>query len=369
MDGLAWKIFAGLFGPIVLLAVLMAAWEVEQEVAQKDALLRLAVDSVVDVQDAATAPPETEGCPVFVQGEANALLPIQDAAFGVTLSCIRMVRRVEFYQWQESYTERTHHSGRGATEYTTREYSYRKIWVEKPIASVGFQEPKGHQNGPVAIPQRTVATLSNSVRLCGFLLNEAEVGAIGELQPFSPNPEKIPPELEGRAVMLGGCLYVGSQGVPDPAHPQIGDARVSWSYVPNSCRVAVLACRRGDTLVPYMDKLDLVRMESYTDAQDFIHREKKDSLGANVGSFLMVLALLTCTLRMLMVFEWNSRFWRITEQSGKWKLALFLGAEITLLLFACAWMPTHTTVGVCTLLLCYPVFHFYRSCRRRFRSE
>ena len=369
MDGLAWKIFAGLFGPVVLLAVLMAAWEVEQEVAQKDALLRLAVDSVVDVQDAATAPPESEGCPVFVQGEANAQLPIRDAAFGVSLLCIRMQRHVEFYQWQETRTEKTQRRGEGANEYTIEVFTYHKLWVEKPIDSVGFHESEGHRNAPVAIEQRSVATHSNSVRLCGFLLNETEVAGIGELQPYSPQADMIPPELAGSAVVHGGYLYVGAKGKPDPEHPQIGDARISWSYVPNGTPAAVLACRRGDTLVPYMDKLDIVHSGSYKDARDFISREKSDSLWSNVGSFLMVLLLVTCTLRWLMVLAWDSPFWRRTEESGKWKLALFLGAEITLLVFACAWMPTHTKVGLCTLLLCYPIFHFYRSYRRRFRSE
>ena len=65
---------------------------------------------------------------------------LTDAQFGIGAKAISLRRNVEYYQWVEHVSE-TKKDKLGGSEEITKEYTYTKEWVSRPVESAQFMDP------------------------------------------------------------------------------------------------------------------------------------------------------------------------------------------------------------------------------------
>ncbi|MDO4629962.1 MAG: TMEM43 family protein [Planctomycetia bacterium] len=93
---------------------------------------------------------ENNGKLVYTTGELKTNETLKDSVFPqVSVNALKLNRKVEMYQWEETITEHTEKNLGGSTT-TTKTASYSKKWSDKLINSSTFMEA-GHDN-PVSMP-------------------------------------------------------------------------------------------------------------------------------------------------------------------------------------------------------------------------
>jgi hypothetical protein len=183
---------------------------------------------------------------VHVTGQAATDEILRDERFGVSAPGIKLVRRVEMYQWQEKKTTRSRKRGGKTVKETT--YSYEKVWSDEAIASRGFKHPRGHLN-PARMPHESRTFRAGKVTLGARRLPPSLVDKIGGARDL-PVTRKMALGMDGalaaRTRLVKGTYYIGRR----PSQPEIGDVRVRYSVVAPA-RVSVVALQTGSTFAPY----------------------------------------------------------------------------------------------------------------------
>ena len=89
--------------------------------------------------------PKNEKKLIHVSGMLATNATLSDPEFGISKPGIRLVRKVEMYQWQEKTETRTREKVGGGKE-TITTYKYSRVWSDKVIDSGSFRRPAGHAN-------------------------------------------------------------------------------------------------------------------------------------------------------------------------------------------------------------------------------
>jgi hypothetical protein len=178
--------------------------------------------------------PALEGRLVHVAGAVSVTGAPRDADLNVTPEpgTLRLLRRVEMYQWQEQTSSETRTRMGGGQE-TVTTYSYRRVWAEGRIDSSRFRQPDGHQNPEPRYQTR--AFNAERAMLGGFRISDAQVNQI--------------PATTSLAVPGGnadGGRYIGQ----DPQNPRVGDLRITW-LVARPDALSVIGAQVGDGFGPY----------------------------------------------------------------------------------------------------------------------
>jgi hypothetical protein len=178
--------------------------------------------------------PALEGRLVHVAGPVSAAGLPRDSDLGITPAegTLRLIRRVEMYQWQEQTSSETRTRMGGGQE-TVTTYSYRRVWQEGRIDSSRFRQPDGHQN-----PEPRYATRAfnaERVMLGGYRVSDAQVNQIPANTAFA-----VP---GGNA---DGGRYIGQ----DPQNPRVGDLRITWQ-VARPDALSVIGAQVGDGFGPF----------------------------------------------------------------------------------------------------------------------
>ncbi|MCC5989638.1 MAG: TMEM43 family protein [Pararhodobacter sp.] len=198
--------------------------------------------------DSGAVDPESEGQLIHVSGPLSTDETVSDAQFSIEAQGIRLLRRVEMYQWvQSSRTETQQNLGGSETRVTT--YNYTPDWSERYHDSARFHEPAGHQN-PAMIFESTDFSIA-SADLGAFSLGDNVLRRIGGAQPL---PVEVSHAEMVQAVMgerinvsvVDGALYMGA----NPLTPQIGDYRIRYELVPLGA-ISVIGQQRGDGIAAY----------------------------------------------------------------------------------------------------------------------
>ena len=207
--------FIFLIGSIVLLW-----WNEGRSVEQATALneMQRSIETLPDTKYDALY----EGKPVLVQGNVNPLNPIMDATFGVKSDGLILRRNVEMYQWDENEHSESRDKLGGGTE-TITTYEYVKKWSSSEISSTFFKHQAGHHNPPMRYKGDTYVT---DAQLGDFHLDKSVVSYVGASQGYQGLASM--PEQIGEAKNYKSYLYIGH----NPASPQIGDIKISYTYAP-----------------------------------------------------------------------------------------------------------------------------------------
>lgn len=178
---------------------------------------------------AARVDPANEGRHVRVNGSLEASAPARDAELGVSAKDAVLLRRVEMYQWRENC------SG--------DDCRYAAEWSESRIDSHRFRHAEGHENPPQKLANAQF--VAAGLRLGGFTVGADLVAAQATATELVVHAAELPPNLAASFGDAGGALYAGG----DPAHPKVGEMRISYRVVPLG-PVALSGVQHGATLAP-----------------------------------------------------------------------------------------------------------------------
>ena len=147
--------------------------------------------------------------PQNISGELTASGPVHDGQLGVSAKAAVLFRHVEMYQWQEHCD--------GACRYEA-------AW-SAPTDSKKFREPKGHENPPS--PFNDSVFFAPDLKLAGHAVDPDLLVAQLHASAYAAHDTNLPPNLAASFAERDGVLYAGG----DPAHPAVGEVRVSYRVI------------------------------------------------------------------------------------------------------------------------------------------
>lgn len=202
--------------------------------------------AVVLEVEAAKLDPANDGRLVYVAGPISVASPISDVDFGVRSDGLRLVRKVEMYQWTEEQHTETHRKLGGGEERVTT-WRYSRKWMDRAVDSSKFHERTGHANPAMSWQERNL--LAPKPRIGAYALPDNLVSGFGASQKL-PFPDDRAAALERRlrkpVRVVDGVLYIAN----DPERPVIGDVRITFSEVPLQ-EASVIARQSAIGLGPY----------------------------------------------------------------------------------------------------------------------
>lgn len=196
---------------------------------------------------AASLDPANEGRLIHVIGSMTTPEQLFDPVFGVRAEGVRLLRKVEMYQWKEEARSETVTKVGGGEE-TTTTYTYAQAWSDEPQDSASFKVPNGHENPPMAIRGKRFEV--TEAKLGAFDLDEQILSRLEGERPVALTKE----QLTAIGIAAGGKLasrfedgaYLGI----NPTAPSIGDYRISYTIVPLGT-VSVVGMQSDGGLAPY----------------------------------------------------------------------------------------------------------------------
>jgi len=224
---------------------------------------------------------------------------LSDGEFGIGAKAISIRRSVEYYQWVEHVKE-TKKDKLGGSEEVTKEYTYSKEWVSRPVESSEFKDKAYQKRNMVLTTVEDAEQYAENVSWGAYKLNESLIHGISSreamdltiaedmLTQFDKNTkaayerfygvqdkQQTPAETaalsdSAKAVndsinnaianaenkkdleyvhQAGNVLYFGRV----PGSPEVGDVRVTFEKVVPA-KVTVMAVVDGDTFKPFKAK-------------------------------------------------------------------------------------------------------------------
>ena len=300
--------------------------------------------------------PAREGALVHVTGSAVAAGEVTDPDVGVAASGVRLFRTVEMYQWMErKITSRRKVTG---YEYTTR-------WSQSWHDSTDLIGPDAPRNPPM--PLLTEEWLAEEVTVGAFRLNRGQVERIGDRVPLSlagqPDTRKV---AVGTLVRHGDTYYLGR----NPAQPEIGDLRISYSVF-TAGPVSILAAQAGNSFAPYRvavplpaartivnalspssSEVDLVRDGTMT-AKELVQSTRRLHAALTWGIRLVGVLMMVVGVKLfiwpgaalLRVIGRVMRTERRVRQHGRRLVATRLGVGLAVICAALAWVLARGVAG------------------------
>ena len=184
---------------------------------------------------------------MYVTGLAKTQSTIADSEFKIEEELIKLDRKVEIYQWQE--TEKTSStSNSNGSKTTTKKYSYHKVWKEGLINSNSFKKPEGHKN-PSQVPYMSFSRTASKATLGDYELSK-NLKSDFSTQPYLNAADIIHAEtLPENAQIESSYLYIGDNS----QNPKIGHIKISWHYAVDT-NVSIVAQQLGKQLTAYQSK-------------------------------------------------------------------------------------------------------------------
>jgi hypothetical protein len=296
-----------------------------------------------------------EGRLVHLSGQSAASAPVRDAMFGVEEEkALKLVRRVEMYQWDEEKKSETKSKLGGGTE-TVTTYDYRKVWSDDLKDSSSFRKPDGHQN-PSSMPVESTTVVAEKVTVGAYTLSEAQVAQLDrqeKLRMDQAAADAVEGELAGKLRAHEGMLYIAA----DPASPAVGDARISWSVV-RPGPVSLVARQVQGTFEPYRAKAgdDILLVKEGTFSADAMFQAAQEAntvltwVLRGVFFFVMFLGIFLL-FRPFAVFADVIPLMGTLLGAGIGIFAFALAAAMSVATIAVAWVFYRPLLGISLLLL------------------
>ncbi len=240
------KVIAGVI--LFLLGVVGLFWN-EGNYVKTQKALNEAQEQLVNVSDTSTYQAANEGKVVFMSGTAMTEDGVDDTTFDFGIMALSMSRKVQYYQWQEESETKEEQKLGGGTE-TTTTYSYKKVWTDEPIDSSSFK--KSGYNNTVALGNvKEESFYAKDASLGAYKLSTAQVAMISGGDVLSLDDVEISVDEDVNAEILDDVLYI-SASANSSADAQIGDMKISWTFVGEEMPVSFIAKQQGKTFVPYV---------------------------------------------------------------------------------------------------------------------
>ena len=295
--------------------------------------------------------PAMEGKLIHISGEAKTSGPLADPEFGISEEAIKLIRKVEMYQWVEQVDSKTENKVGGGTE-TKKTYSYDREWRGSHVDSSKFKVTNQHQNPP-KMPYDSATHVAEGVTVGAFTLPKFLISKIsGSEQLAIESLAKLPAEMRAKARLNAGNIYFGA----DPAAPAVGDVRVSFSVVlPGP--VSVMAQQKGNSFVSYETKtgnVDLLQRGTVPAAdmvQSAQDANKVLTWGIRIGGFFLLLIGFGLILKPISVFASVLPFLGRIAEAGMGLVSFLLAAIVWTITVAIAWIVARPLIGIAILVV------------------
>ena len=212
----------------------------------------------VSVESNASVDAANDGKLVHMTGRATTEDVLRDEEFGVIGTAIKLSRKVEMYQWQESsHTTEKKNVGGSVTKTTT--YTHKLVWSSSVLESPSHPEPGQTMVNPGAMEFASGDSYAENVAFGAFRLSPEQIRDIGDARPYAFPTNWVCPVA--KAVRNGAYVYIPNAETRNNAlnnrdvvaQPRVGDMRVQFSVVlPHD--VSLIAVQKGDTFGPYLAK-------------------------------------------------------------------------------------------------------------------
>lgn len=196
--------------------------------------------NAVTVDDIGKADSSLDGKVIFTSGTASAAETLTDDTYGISVKALRLVRNVEYYQMREKSSTTTRKNEQGQTESVTT-YTYEPEWSSSRVNSSFFNDDNYKNINIVAIDIDSRSVEASSAKLGAYTLSAEVLKNLPATE--SIEVKKAP---EGSRIIDDKQVYYGK----DPASPQVGDVRVSFSIAPEST-ISVMALVKDKSLIQY----------------------------------------------------------------------------------------------------------------------
>src|SRR5262245_3856410 len=347
-------------GGALFLLAFPVLWMNEGCSAHTEAALGELKTQVVTV-DANSINPANEEKPVCVSGDAVPQGKIADADFGMPeTDAIRVVRRLEMYQWEEKVTEKTEKKFGGGEE-TVKEYHYNKVWsADKP--QTAFHDQRTSTGERVANPPAKRFESRDDIWTPRVKLGAYEVprDLLASLTPdekLTPNEawiDRVPSDLR-KSLALGkdGMLYCSNDEGQEvkPDRPVVGDLRIAFSIVKPQ-PVTVLAVQKSGSFNPFVASnkttLQYLRPGVLTADVMLAKAEQENTMMTWIGravGFLMMAFGLYLVFNPLVTFADVIPFVGTLLGTGIALFAAVVSLALSLITIAVAWLWYRPLLG------------------------
>jgi hypothetical protein len=268
-------------------------------------------------------------------------------ADGVAAKAIKLMRKVEMYQYKEESKTETHNNPVGGGKETKTTYTYHPVWSSTPIDSQNFHDPKFKGKNP-PMPFQSKTQTAKVVKLGAFELSPELVNQIDKSEPL-PVTEDDAHNATGDAgnyhwKSTGGILSSG-----DTSNPKIGDLKVSYSVVKPQ-KVSVMAAQRNNTFAAYQPKsashqINLLKVGDHT-AQAMI--SEQEALNTSMTWILRLVGFICMAVGIFLVLAPMAEFANILPFLGGFVsggisfvlgvFAVLVAAVLSLITIAIAWL-------------------------------
>ncbi|MDP2802271.1 MAG: TMEM43 family protein [Phreatobacter sp.] len=285
--------------------------------------------------------PANEGKLVHVAGDLRAGGRLTDGDFQITTEAVRLVRKVEMYQWKEEQRTETR-SNAGGSQTRTTTYDYTRVWSDRPIDSSRFRRQDGHANPAMTVTGRS-QTAGNAT-LGAFRADSRVIGLFGSsterrLEITEGQLRAFQSRFGGQARLNDGGVYVGY----DVGNPVVGDVRISYTVLPEG-PATVVARQVGQGFGPYQAsngrEVFLGETGTKTAQELYAHAHESNSMLTWILRVVVLIAMwmgFNMILRPFVVLADVIPLFGSAMAAGAGIVALALTLVVALPTFAIAW--------------------------------
>lgn len=165
--------------------------------------------------------------------------------------------------------------------------------------------------------------------------------------------------VSNNGVMLRAHINLNpaaATGTVNPGAPQVGDVRITWTYIPDTVAISVASCQLGNTFTPYVAengyKVDLLQMGIRS--KDLMFQAAKDGntmwtwILRFVGWFMMYIGLGMILKPLSVLGDVLPIIGNILE-FGTSIISFFVSSIVALLVIAIAWLFYRPVLGILLL--------------------
>ena len=258
-------------------------------------------------------------------------------------------RDVEMYQWKENEETKTETQMGGSTKETTT-YSYEKVWSDTPIDSSKFHK-SFYTN-----PQFTLQSERYNAKtgeLGDFKLSDVQTSSFHRLADYTNLPQNY-------KYTISGNYYYKGKNIDSP---NIGDIRISYSYMPSDSPISVIGMQRTDkTITPMIIKQGkiYIQYDGLLSQDEMVQKFKHgNNVTTNVfriiGFLLMFIGLNIMVKPLATILSFIPLFAKIVSFiTGGFVFLISLALTITII--AVAWCFYRPFLTIILLLIAVAIF-------------
>ncbi len=237
LDKIKGAFFGVILGLILFIGSFALLWWNEGNCVRKIELNNYVKKNVVNI-DANKINPAYNDKLVYVSGNAVSSESLNDNLNVGMKNAIGLFRNVDMYQWVEDKKNKETKNVGGSSSKTTT-YSYSKKWSKNLINSTSFNQSQDHQN-PSYFKVPSTDIYAQNVKLGAFNLSQDQVKSIKSTIQITGLPDN------NYFKKTGGYYYYGE----NENDPQVGDLKISYSYIPSKTPISIIAKQNNNNLIP-----------------------------------------------------------------------------------------------------------------------